>query len=130
MQITLQFRVTQQINIVCIYSSSKKFLGSHFSQSHSRSLPPSPQHTPRKLSLVASNPFSMCPAILDEIQQQPSEATEIILRAVDQVLQYPADEALMDAAKETGTQLYANMVHQVKVDKINFMVMFYYYYQL
>uniref|UniRef100_A0A1Y1LX68 Phorbol-ester/DAG-type domain-containing protein n=1 Tax=Photinus pyralis TaxID=7054 RepID=A0A1Y1LX68_PHOPY len=96
--------------------------GSHFTQSQSRSLPPSPQHTPRKLSLVVSNPFSGCPMMLDEIQQQPNEATEIILRAVDQILQYPSDESLMDVAKETGTQLYINMEHETKVEKINLMV--------
>lgn len=96
--------------------------GSHFAQNLTRSLPPSPQHTPRKLSLVVSNPFSVCPIMLEEIQKQPSEATEIILRAVDQVLQYPSDETLMDVAKQTGTEMYTNMEHEMKVEKINLMV--------
>ncbi|KAF5281441.1 hypothetical protein FQA39_LY17795 [Lamprigera yunnana] len=96
--------------------------GSHFTQNLTRSLPPSPQHTPRKLSLVVSNPFSACPIMLDEIQLQPNTASEHILNAVDQILQYPSDESLMDVAKQTGAQLYANMRHEIKVEKINLMV--------
>lgn len=70
---------------------------------------------------MASNPFSICPIILDEIQE-PIDSNEIITRAVEQVLQYPMDEALMDVAKETGTQLYSNMAQSLKFDKINHMV--------
>ncbi|KAJ8977988.1 hypothetical protein NQ317_004532 [Molorchus minor] len=69
----------------------------------SRSLPPSPQRTPtRKLSLVTINPFSMCPGILDEVQKNPSEASDNVGKLLEQVMQCPPDESLMDAAKETG----------------------------
>lgn len=72
--------------------------------------------------MVAGHPFGMCSTILDDVQQQPDEAADSISRMVEQVLQYPPDEALMDAAKETGMQQYVNIPHQAKVDKINFMV--------
>lgn len=64
----------------------------------------------------------MCSTILDEVQQQPEEAADSISRMVEQVLQYPPDEALMDAAKETGMQQYVKIPHQAKVEKINCMV--------
>lgn len=37
-------------------------------------------------------------------------------------MQCPPDEALMDAAKETGRQMYTNMPHEERVEKINLMV--------
>lgn len=34
----------------------------------------------------------------------------------------PPDESLMDAAKETGQQMYSSMSHDERVEKINLMV--------
>ncbi|KAJ8927760.1 hypothetical protein NQ314_019764 [Rhamnusium bicolor] len=97
--------------------------GSQFISSTSRSLPPSPQRTPtRKQSLISLNPFIMCPGVLEEVQQNPSEAGENVNKLLDQVMQCPPDEALMDAAKETGKQMYANMSHEERVEKINVMM--------
>lgn len=53
---------------------------------------------------------------------KPCEASETVGRLLEHIMHCPADEALMDAAKETGKQLYANMVHEEKVEKINTMV--------
>ncbi|KAL3280381.1 hypothetical protein HHI36_017868 [Cryptolaemus montrouzieri] len=97
--------------------------GSHISSSQSRSLPPSPQRTPsRKQSLANVNPFLMCPAVLDEIQKQPQESIEAINRLLEQVLLCPADEHLMDAAKESGQQLYNHLTYNERTDKINVMM--------
>ncbi|KAJ8920552.1 hypothetical protein NQ315_005421 [Exocentrus adspersus] len=84
----------------------------------SKSLPPSPQRTPtRKQSLISINPFIMCPDVLDEVQKNPGEASDNIIKLLEQVMLCPPDEALMDAAKETGRQLYADMPHEEKVEK-------------
>nr|CAI5826053.1 unnamed protein product [Callosobruchus analis] len=97
--------------------------GSQFVASTSRSLPPSPQRTPsRKQSLILINPFGMCPDVLDEVQRNPAEATDSVNRLLEQVMQCPPDEALMDAAKESGRQMYVNMPHEEKVEKINIMM--------
>lgn len=37
-------------------------------------------------------------------------------------MQYPPDESLMDASKETGQQMYSSMPHEERVEKINLMV--------
>lgn len=89
----------------------------------SRSLPPSPQRTPsRKQSISASNPFQLCPEALDDVCTKPSEASDTVCRLLDHIMHCPADETLMDAAKESGKQLYANMAHEEKLEKINTMV--------
>ncbi|XP_018322505.1 PDZ domain-containing protein 8 isoform X2 [Agrilus planipennis] len=96
----------------------------YYGQLQSKSLPQSPQRTPRKQSLVANtNSFLMCPKILEEIQNQnPQQITESILHMVDEILMYPSDESLMDEAKESGMQLYMDIPMEVKVEKINLMV--------
>ncbi|XP_045460736.1 PDZ domain-containing protein 8 isoform X1 [Harmonia axyridis] len=97
--------------------------GSQLSTSQSRSLPPSPQRTPsRKQSLTTVNPFLMCPAVLEEIQNNPQESIEAINRLLEQVLLCTADEFLMDAAKETGQQLYNHLTYNERADKINVMM--------
>ncbi|XP_072392381.1 PDZ domain-containing protein 8 [Diabrotica undecimpunctata] len=97
--------------------------GSPFIGCTSRSLPPSPQRTPsRKQSLVAINPFLMCPEVLEEVQKNPAEASDCINRLLDQVMQCPNDESLMDAAKETGRQMYSHLSHEERVEKINLMM--------
>ncbi|XP_044760980.1 PDZ domain-containing protein 8 isoform X2 [Coccinella septempunctata] len=97
--------------------------GSQLSNSQSRSLPPSPQRTPsRKQSLTNVNPFLMCPAVLEEIQKNPQESIEAINRLLEQVLLCPADEYLMDAAKESGQQLYNHLTYNERTDKINVMM--------
>ncbi|XP_056649071.1 PDZ domain-containing protein 8 isoform X1 [Diorhabda sublineata] len=94
--------------------------GSPFIGCTSRSLPPSPQRTPsRKQSLVIVNPFLMCPEVLEEVQKNPAEASDCINRLLDQIMSCPNDETLMDAAKETGRQMYLHMSHEEKVEKIN-----------
>ncbi|CAH1984816.1 unnamed protein product [Acanthoscelides obtectus] len=102
---------------------AKNIGGSQFVASTSRSLPPSPQRTPsRKQSLILINPFGMCPEVLDLVQRYPLEATENVNRLLEQVMQCPPDEGLMDAAKESGRTMYVNMPHEEKVEKINLMM--------
>lgn len=97
--------------------------GQVISSSQTRSLPPTPQRTPsRKQSLVTTNPFSLCASALEEVQKQPDETTECITRLLDHVMSCSTDESLMDAAKETGKQLYANMPNEDKIEKINLMM--------
>ncbi|XP_018569402.1 PDZ domain-containing protein 8 [Anoplophora glabripennis] len=97
--------------------------GGQFTGSTSRSLPPSPQRTPsRKLSIVSINPFGMCPGVLDDVQKNPSEASDNVNKLLEQIMQCAPDEALMDAAKETGRQLYVSMPHEERVEKINLMM--------
>ncbi|KAG5879738.1 hypothetical protein JTB14_033340 [Gonioctena quinquepunctata] len=91
--------------------------------STSRSLPPSPQRTPsRKQSLVSINPFTMCPEVLEEVQKNPSEAPDHVNRLLEQVMQCPPDEALMDVAKEMGRQMYSHFSYEERVEKINLMM--------
>ncbi|CAH1154690.1 unnamed protein product [Phaedon cochleariae] len=97
--------------------------GSQFMASTSRSLPPSPQRTPsRKHSLISINPFALCPDVLEEVQKNPGEALDNVNRLLEQVMQCPPDELLMDAAKETGQQMYAHMTHEERVEKMNVMM--------
>nr|XP_023021028.1 PDZ domain-containing protein 8 [Leptinotarsa decemlineata] len=97
--------------------------GSQLIGSTSRSLPPSPQRTPsRKQSLVSINPFTMCPEVLEEVQKNPSEASDHVSRLLEQVMQCPPDEVLMDSAKETGRQMYCHLSHEERVEKINLMM--------
>ncbi|XP_066255408.1 PDZ domain-containing protein 8 [Euwallacea similis] len=89
----------------------------------SRSLPPSPQRTPsRKQSLMCINPFALCPTALDEVQKTPQDACDTVARLIDQVMQCPADESLMDNAKESGQRLYALLAPEEKKEKINLMM--------
>ncbi|KAJ3664757.1 hypothetical protein Zmor_000302 [Zophobas morio] len=97
--------------------------GAHLLSSVSKSLPPSPQRTPsRKQSISNINPFSLCPSALEDVQKKPEEATESVNRLLEQVMLCPADESLMDVAKETGRQLYVTMSHEEKVEKVNIMM--------
>lgn len=97
--------------------------GSTVQQSQTRSLPPSPQRSPsRKQSLVNENPFTLCAVALEDIHKQPETANECAVRLLDHILTCASDECLMDAAKENGRHLYANMNQDEKVDKINMMV--------
>lgn len=68
------------------------------------------------------NPFALCPSVLEEVQKKPEEASENVNRLLEQVMLCPPDESLMDVAKETGRQLYANMPHEERVEKVNVMV--------
>ncbi|CAG9828035.1 unnamed protein product [Diabrotica balteata] len=64
----------------------------------------------------------MCPEVLEEVQKNPAEASDCINRLLDQVMQCPNDESLMDAAKETGRQMYSHLSHEERVEKINLMM--------
>ncbi|XP_068910314.1 PDZ domain-containing protein 8 [Tenebrio molitor] len=97
--------------------------GSQLLSSASKSLPPSPQRTPsRKQSIANLNPFCLCPSVLEDVQKKPDEASESVNRLLEQVMLCPADESLMDVAKETGKQLYVNLSHEEKVEKVNIMM--------
>ncbi|RZC35179.1 PDZ domain-containing protein 8, partial [Asbolus verrucosus] len=97
--------------------------GTFMLSSVSKSLPPSPQRTPsRKQSITNINPFTLCPSALEDVQKNPNEASECVNKLLEQVMLCPADESLMDIAKETGKQLYVNMPHEEKVEKINVMM--------
>ncbi|CAH1188292.1 unnamed protein product [Phyllotreta striolata] len=97
--------------------------GSPYAGGTSRSLPPSPQRTPsRKQSLTNANPFVTCPEVLDEVQRNPAEASDAIDKLLEQVMQCPNDETLMDAAKDTGRSMYAHLSHEERVEKMNLMM--------
>ncbi|KAK9712548.1 Peptidase family M50 [Popillia japonica] len=97
--------------------------GFYVSTCQSRSLPPSPQHTPsRKQSIVDTNPFILCPTALDEVQKNSNEVPDCIARLLEHIMVCPSDESLMDTAKESGKILYANMPTDEKVEKINIMM--------
>jgi hypothetical protein len=106
-----------------VFSLLTVVLGSQLLSSASKSLPPSPQRTPsRKQSIANLNPFCLCPSVLEDVQKKPDEASESVNRLLEQVMLCPADESLMDVAKETGKQLYVNLSHEEKVEKVNIMV--------
>ncbi|XP_060526911.1 PDZ domain-containing protein 8 isoform X2 [Cylas formicarius] len=93
------------------------------SLSSSKSLPPSPQRTPsRKQSLACLNPFTLCPAALEEVSRSPRDASETVTTLLEQVMACPPDENLMDAAKETGQRMYVGLSRDEKLDKINLMM--------
>lgn len=101
---------------------------SPFPNSQSRSLPPSPQHTPgRKQSIVNLNPFALCPALLESCYIKPTDTTTVdsISQIIDQLLQCNQNDNLMDVAKETGIQFYSSIPHEQRTDKINILVMRY-----
>lgn len=64
----------------------------------------------------------MCAYILEEIQKQQDDAGEHISKLLDHLMSCIMDENLMDAAKESGKQLYASMNQDDKTQKINLMV--------
>lgn len=97
--------------------------GEHSSKNQSRSLPPSPQRTPsRKASIGCLNPFLLCPDLLEDIQKDRSASIEAINYVLEQVLLCPADEHLMDLAKETGQSSYQNFSYAERTEKINVMM--------
>ncbi|XP_076061177.1 PDZ domain containing 8 isoform X4 [Oratosquilla oratoria] len=81
--------------------------------SQSRSLPPSPQHSPhqsRKASIVG-NPF--------HIDDDNFDGIEV---ALDRIAMYPHDERLITMARESAKDLYSNIAGSQRSKKINSMM--------
>lgn len=63
----------------------------------------------------------LCPNALEEVCKQ-QDAGEVVNKLLENIISYSTEESLMDVAKESGKQLYANISYEDKVDKINVMV--------
>lgn len=84
------------------------------SLTQSKSLPPSPQHSPlgsRKAS-IQENPFVM---------NNDSDLDDVKL-TVQRLLQHPNDEMLVSEAKKMGKELFAGLDHGERKTKLNEMV--------
>lgn len=98
-------------------------IGSSLGQG-SRSLPPSPQHTPRKQSLVnQTNPFISVTQRLENFPDDISDLTrEHISNLTEPIIGNGTPEELMGLAKNASKHLYVDLEPQERVEKINSLV--------
>ncbi|XP_032308840.1 PDZ domain-containing protein 8 [Drosophila ananassae] len=112
-------RQASNLDIPGIVSS---LTGSGGLQINSRSLPPSPQHTPsRKSSMIEdSNPFERVTQYLEAL---PSECTALnfdqVMDITEPIIRHTRNEDLMNLAKTSSKQLYATSPSDERVAKIN-----------
>ncbi|KAH8265184.1 hypothetical protein KR026_010819 [Drosophila bipectinata] len=112
-------RQASNLDIPGIVSS---LTGSGGLQINSRSLPPSPQHTPsRKSSMVEDqNPFERVTQYLEAL---PSECTLLnfdqVMDITEPIIRHTQNEDLMNLAKTSSKQLYATSPSDERVAKIN-----------
>lgn len=95
------------------------------SNQSSRSLPPTPQHTPRKQSLatLATNPFVIIVSILELLPDRIAELTrDQINGLVDPIIGYGTPDELMTLAKTSSQKLFLELEPNERVDKINLLV--------
>ena len=94
-------------------------------KNQSKSLPPSPQHTPRKQSLanVNANPFA---GAIQKLETLPNNIldlnTELIVGLTELLIEHGSSDSLMAMAKSTSRLLYADLESEQRVDKINSLV--------
>lgn len=92
----------------------------------SRSLPPTPQHTPRKQSLITSNPYNHVVNVLESFPETMEELTrEMISDLVDPLIRYATPDELMGHAKSASKNLFEDLEPADRVDKINKLVICY-----
>ncbi|XP_049532563.1 PDZ domain-containing protein 8 [Anopheles darlingi] len=88
----------------------------------SKSLPPTPQHTPRKQSLanVNANPFLLVTQRLESLPEDVNELNmEQIVELTAPLLEYGPSDALMALAKSSSKTMYADCEPDVRTAKIN-----------
>ncbi|XP_030379612.1 PDZ domain-containing protein 8 [Scaptodrosophila lebanonensis] len=90
---------------------------------NTKSLPPSPQHTPTRKSSIEDpmqNPFEL---VTQHLEALPLECTtlsfEQVLTIAEPILRNPRNEDLMNLAKSSSKHLYANVPPDRRVEKIN-----------
>ncbi|XP_055609094.1 PDZ domain-containing protein 8 [Uranotaenia lowii] len=88
----------------------------------SKSLPPTPQHTPRKQSLanVSTNPFT---SVTQKLENLPEDVKELhidqIIDLTAPIVEYGSSDTLMALAKSSSKILYAECEPDVRTEKIN-----------
>lgn len=92
---------------------------------NSKSLPPTPQHTPRKQSLIAlnTNPFI---TVVQKLEQLPKDKKEMscdeIRNLTEPLESWGTLDDLMELAKQSSDFLYAESEVEERLDKINLLV--------
>lgn len=92
---------------------------------NSKSLPPTPQQTPRKRSLIATNmnPFI---AVVHKLELIPADKTDMsseeIKNLVDPLDRWGTLDDLMELAKSSSDFLYADLETDERIQKINALV--------
>ncbi|XP_065083846.1 PDZ domain-containing protein 8 isoform X2 [Ochlerotatus camptorhynchus] len=88
----------------------------------SKSLPPTPQHTPRKQSLanVNANPFVI---VAQKLESLPEDLKELqmdqIVELTAPLIEYGSSDSLMALAKSTSKSIYADHEPDVRTENIN-----------
>ncbi|XP_053691071.1 PDZ domain-containing protein 8 [Sabethes cyaneus] len=88
----------------------------------SKSLPPTPQHTPRKQSLasVSPNPFTVVTQRLESLSEDVKELQmEQIVDLTAPIIEYGSSDTLMSLAKSSSRSIYAEYEPDVRTEKIN-----------
>uniref|UniRef100_A0A182T8U0 Uncharacterized protein n=1 Tax=Anopheles maculatus TaxID=74869 RepID=A0A182T8U0_9DIPT len=91
----------------------------------SKSLPPTPQHTPRKQSLasVNANPFLLVTQRLESLPEDVNELNmEQIVELTAPLIEYGPSDTLMALAKSSSKTMYGDCEPDVRTDKINKLV--------
>lgn len=92
---------------------------------NSKSLPPTPQHTSRKQSLIAQNinPFTIIVQKLENVEEDKKEMTsEEIKSLVEPLENWGTLDDLMELAKSSSDFLYADLALDDRLHKINLLV--------
>ncbi|XP_062714468.1 PDZ domain-containing protein 8 [Aedes albopictus] len=88
----------------------------------SKSLPPTPQHTPRKQSLanVNANPFAI---VAQKLEGLPEDIKELqmdqIVDLTAPLIEYGSSDTLMALAKSTSKSIYADLEPDERTERIN-----------
>uniref|UniRef100_A0AAG5CZD4 PDZ domain-containing protein 8 n=1 Tax=Anopheles atroparvus TaxID=41427 RepID=A0AAG5CZD4_ANOAO len=91
----------------------------------SKSLPPTPQHTPRKQSLanVSANPFVVVTQRLESLPEDVNElCMEQIVDLTAPLIEYGPSDTLMALAKSSSKTMYTDCDPDVRTEKINKLV--------
>lgn len=96
------------------------------SSSQSKSLPPTPQQTPRKLSLanpISVNPFVLATQKLEQISSKEKEMSMDDIKSITDPLRcWGTVDDLMALAKSSSDALYSELEGAQRNDKINLVV--------
>jgi hypothetical protein len=91
----------------------------------SKSLPPTPQHTPRKQSLVIQNinPFEI---VVHKLEQIPIDkklmSCDEVKNLTDPLISYGSLDDLMELAKSSSDNLYSELEAVHRIERINLLV--------
>lgn len=91
---------------------------------NSRSLPPTPQHTSRKQSLIAqnTNPFKIIVQKLENVEEDKKIMSSEEIRCLVEPLENYTLDDLMELAKSSSELLYADLDIDDRLNKINLLV--------